>query len=90
MAKLAELEGEATMSIIWPNRVTVNPTWIQVLFRIIHWACAVAALYFVFLTLAYAVRAHGIIDWTKLGKLAFAAIALWLGGRGLRFMFGSE
>jgi hypothetical protein len=78
------------MSIIWPNRVTVNPTWIQVLFRIIHWACAAVALYFVFRALAYSVQARGIIDWTKLGRLVLLAVAFWLGGRGLRFMFGGE
>ncbi|HEY2179837.1 MAG TPA: hypothetical protein VGH15_14800 [Caulobacteraceae bacterium] len=78
------------MSIIWPNRVTVNPTGFQVLFRIIHWVCAIIALYFVFQSLAYAIHARGIINWTKLSQLIFVAIAFWLGGRGVRYMFGRE
>jgi hypothetical protein len=78
------------MSIIWPNRVTVNPTWIQILFRIVHWACAAVALYFVVLAFAYSIQARGIIDWAKLSRLVFTAVAFWLGGRGLRFMFASE
>ena len=78
------------MSILWPNRVTVNPSWVQILIRIIHWACAAAGLYYVYRSIAYLVAAKGNPNWTEFTGLAAMAVGLWLGGRGLRFVFGRE
>ena len=78
------------MSIIWPNRVTENPTPIQIASRAVHWACAAAGAYFVYLSFAYMLRHQADLHWTELSKLIGLALAFWLGGRGLRFVLGNE
>ena len=78
------------MSVLWPNRATVNPDWVQTVMRIVHWACALAAIYFVYRTIAYLISAQGHPRWSELSVLGGAAVALWLGGRGLRFVLGRE
>ena len=78
------------MSVLWPNNATVNPTFVQILIRIIHWVCAAAAIYFTYRSIAYLVDAHGQPNWTEFTALAGMAVGLWLGGRGLRFILGRE
>ncbi|HEY7851522.1 MAG TPA: hypothetical protein VIB82_01010 [Caulobacteraceae bacterium] len=78
------------MSVLWPNRATVNPSWVQILVRIVHWGCAIASIYYLYRMFAYLLAAKGNPNWTEFTALAGAAVALWLGGRGLRFVVGRE
>jgi hypothetical protein len=60
------------------------------MFRVVHWLCAAAAIYFVYLSFTYMLHNQADLHWLELSKLIGAAVALWLGGRGLRFVLGNE
>ncbi len=78
------------MGLMWPSRVTANPSFVQVLARIVHWAGALIGIYFVGAMLLYLYAAHGSPDWSEVFKLLVLGAGFFLGARAFRFVVAQE
>jgi hypothetical protein len=82
--------GGGAMGLMWPSKVTANPSFVQVLARIAHWAGAVVGVFYVGKMLIYLYEAHGSPDWSKVFQLIVLGAGIFLGGRAFRFIVGQE
>jgi len=78
------------MGLMWPGKVTANPSFVQVLARMAHWAGAIAGIYYVGAMLLYLYEAHGTPDWSEVFKRLVLGAGCILGGRAFRFVVGQE
>lgn len=78
------------MALMWPTRISTNPTLIQHFARIVHWAGAAAGVYYLGKMLKYLYDAHGMPDWNDVAKYIILGFGCWFGGRGFRFLIGKE
>src|SRR5258708_38979824 len=81
---------EGAMGLMWPSKVTANPSFVQVLARIVHWAGALAGVYYVGSMLLYLYGAHGSPDWSEVFKRLVLGAGCILGARAFRFVVGQE
>ncbi len=75
---------------MWPSKVTANPSFFQVVGRIVHWAGAAVGVFYLGKMLKYLYDAHGSPDWDEVFKLLILGAGCFMGARMFRFVVGRE
>ena len=78
------------MGLMWPSKVAANPSFFQIIARIVHWAGAVVGVFYLGKMLKYLYDAHGSPDWTEVFKLIVLGAGCFMGARAFRFIAGQE
>lgn len=78
------------MGLMWPSKVTANPSFFQVVGRIVHWAGAAVGVFYLGKMLKYLYDAHGSPDWDEVFKLLILGAGCFMGARMFRFVVGRE
>jgi hypothetical protein len=78
------------MGLMWPVRTSANPSALQAVVRMIHYAGAAVGVFYVGKMIKYLYDAHGTPDWGEVAKLAMLGAGIFLGARAFRFVVGKE
>ena len=78
------------MGLMWPTRTSANPSAVQAVARLVHYAGAFTGVVYLGIMLKYLYDARGTPDWGEVTKYVVIGCGFFLGARAFRFIVGKE